>query len=130
METAFVGPDRAGPGLAMPRAKMGRALNSIRACGPGRAVRSTGRADKIRPVQISGLNSFHPARFKQTSQSARPDLTRCIRVQYCFNFISAGNSDLDIAQVEPRKSIDQTALTNYITQLTRLVGWVRIGYGY
>ena len=68
METAFVGPDRTGPdragpgragpgraglGLAMPRAETGRALNSIRARGPGRAMRSTGRADKIRPVQIS-----------------------------------------------------------------------------
>ena len=39
METAFV-----GPGLAMQRAETGRALNSIRARGPGRAVRSTGRA--------------------------------------------------------------------------------------
>ena len=48
METAFVGPDRAGsgragpgragPGLAMPRAETGRALNSIRARGPGREV--------------------------------------------------------------------------------------------
>ena len=37
METAFVGPVRAGPGLAMQRAKTGRALNSIRARGPGRA---------------------------------------------------------------------------------------------
>ena len=44
METAFVGPGRAGPGLAMQRAETGRALNSIRARGPGRAVRSTGRA--------------------------------------------------------------------------------------
>ena len=58
METVFVGPDRtvpgrAGPGLAMPRAETGRALNSIRARGPGREVYGPGRADKIRPVQIS-----------------------------------------------------------------------------
>ena len=63
METAFVGLDRTGPGragpgraelgLAMPRAETGRALNSIRARGPGREVYGPGRANKIRPVQIS-----------------------------------------------------------------------------
>ena len=46
-------------------------------------------------LKLWSLNSFYPARFNQTSQSARPD-PMCIRVQYCFafNFISAGNRDL------------------------------------
>ena len=49
------GPGRAGPGLAMPRAETGRALNSNSGprAGPGREVYGPGRADKIRPVQIS-----------------------------------------------------------------------------
>ena len=63
METAFVGPGRAGPGLAMQRAETGRALNSIRARGPGRAgpgreVYGPGRADKIRPVQTSASDAL------------------------------------------------------------------------
>ena len=66
METAFVGPNRtgqgrAGPGLAMPRAETGRALNSNSGprAGPGREVYGPGRADKIRPVQISGPDAVN-----------------------------------------------------------------------
>ena len=63
METAFVGPGRAGPGRG--RAGLGHAtgrngpgpkLNSGPRAGPGREVYGPGRADKIRPVQTSGLN--------------------------------------------------------------------------
>ena len=77
METAFVGPNRTGPGRAGlghatgrngpgPKLKFGPAGRA----GPGRAVRSTGRAgpgraDKIRPVQISGRR-----RLKQDMEGA------------------------------------------------------------
>ena len=44
--------------------------------------------------KLWNLNIFQPARFKQNSQSARPDpLYR--RVQYCFNCISVSNRHLD-----------------------------------
>ena len=62
METAFVGPGRAGPGRAglghaTKRNGPGPKLNSGPRAGPGRAVRSTGRADEIRPVQTSDSNA-------------------------------------------------------------------------
>ena len=53
METAFVGPDRAGLGHATGRNGPGPKLNSGPRAGPGREVYGKGRADKIRPVQIS-----------------------------------------------------------------------------
>ena len=48
--------------------------------------------------KLWSLNSFHPARFRQTSQIIRsvpgvPMLT-IYTVQYCFNFKSNGNRDL------------------------------------
>ena len=66
METAFVGPGRAGLGHATGRNGPGPKLNSgprAGPAGPGRAVRSTGRAgpgraDKIRPVQTSASNNM------------------------------------------------------------------------
>ena len=95
METAFVGPGRAGPGLAMQRAETGRALNSIRARGPGRAgpwgLRAgPGRADKIRPVQTSVTDRF--IQFPRNNIIVDPleisvqhKLSRANRHQLCFN---------------------------------------------
>ena len=54
METAFVGPGRAGLGHATGRNGPGPKLNSGPRAGPGREVYGPGRADKIRPVQTSG----------------------------------------------------------------------------
>ena len=41
-------------------------------------------------------------------QARVPDPTQCIRVQYCFNFLSGGNRDL-----ESTKSLYQTGLIYY-----------------
>ena len=79
METALLaGPGRAGPGLAMPRVETGRGLNpnSGPRAGPDRAVRSTGRAgpgraDKIRPVQISGVAGLFICAVQACTAEAR-----------------------------------------------------------
>ena len=58
METAFVGPGRAGLGHATGRNGPGPKLNSGPRAGPGREVYGPGRADKIRPVQTYGTYGF------------------------------------------------------------------------
>ena len=71
------------------------------------------------------LNSFYPATFKQTSQSARPNPMNIYECSIAStSYISRQSWSWSwIIWLEPTKSLDQTGLTNK-------QDWVRIRYGY